>query len=201
MPSTGAGAPVSGSLPLAVFGNAMTSRIDSRPARSATILSMLAITLSAGSSIEEAVARVSDSSEGELARELQRVRRELRFGQRYLVPALIALAERNRVPELSTVVGHIQAASRLGLPLTQVLGLPEQGARTLGTGRAGDGMVRLHQGYPPRRHPGGARHHHDPTRQPRPNRAHAALEPSESHTLRASHSPTHAARSAAKRDS
>ena len=86
-----------------------------------TILSMLAIALAAGSSIEEAVARVSDASDGELAGELQRVRRELRFGQRYLVPALIALAERNRVPELSTVVGHIQAASRLGLPLTQVL--------------------------------------------------------------------------------
>jgi tight adherence protein C len=86
-----------------------------------TILSMLAIALSAGSSIEEAVARVADSSEGELARELQRVRSELRFGQRYLVPALIALAERNLVPELYTVVGHIQAASRLGLPLTQVL--------------------------------------------------------------------------------
>ena len=36
----GAGAPVSGSEPLAVFGNAITSRIDSRPARIATIRSM-----------------------------------------------------------------------------------------------------------------------------------------------------------------
>jgi tight adherence protein C len=86
-----------------------------------TILSMLAIALAAGSSIEEAVARVSESSEGDLARELQRVRREVRFGQRYLVPGLIALAQRNHVPELHTVVGHIQAASRLGLTLTQVL--------------------------------------------------------------------------------
>jgi tight adherence protein C len=87
----------------------------------ATVLSMLAIAISAGGSIEEAVARVADSSDGTLAGELQRVRRELRFGQRYLVPALIALAERNRVPELYGVVGHIQAASRLGLPLVQVL--------------------------------------------------------------------------------
>jgi tight adherence protein C len=86
-----------------------------------TILSMLAIALAARSSIEEAVARVSESSDGDLARELQRVRRELRFGQRYLVPALVALAERNYVPELFTVVGHVEAASRLGLPLTQVL--------------------------------------------------------------------------------
>ena len=38
--STAAGAPVSGSDPLAVFGNAITSRIDSRPARIATIRSM-----------------------------------------------------------------------------------------------------------------------------------------------------------------
>jgi tight adherence protein C len=86
-----------------------------------TVLSMLAIAISAGGSIEEAVARVADSSDGTLARELQRVRRELRFGQRYLVPALLALAERNRVPELYSVVGHIQAASRLGLPLVHVL--------------------------------------------------------------------------------
>ncbi|HEY1297155.1 MAG TPA: type II secretion system F family protein [Chloroflexota bacterium] len=85
-----------------------------------TVLSMLAIAISAGGSIEEAVARVADSSDGTLARELQRVRRELRFGQRYLVPALLALAERNRVPELYSVVGHIQAASRLGLPLVHV---------------------------------------------------------------------------------
>ena len=86
-----------------------------------TVLSMLAIAISAGGSIEEAVARVADSSDGTLARELQRVRRELRFGQRYLVPALVALADRNRVPELYSVVGHIQAASRLGLPLVHVL--------------------------------------------------------------------------------
>ena len=38
--STGAGAPVSGSEPLAVFGNAITSRIESRPAMIATIRSM-----------------------------------------------------------------------------------------------------------------------------------------------------------------
>jgi tight adherence protein C len=86
-----------------------------------TVLAMLAIALAAGRSIEEAVARVSDGSEGELARELQRVRRELRFGQRYLVPALVAMAERNRVPELDAVVGHIHAADSLGLQLTEVL--------------------------------------------------------------------------------
>src|ERR1051326_9439971 len=82
---------------------------------------MLAIRDFRRGSIEEAVARVADSSDATLASELQRVRRELRFGQRFLVPALMALAERNRVPELYTVVGHIQAASRLGLPLVQVL--------------------------------------------------------------------------------
>jgi tight adherence protein C len=86
-----------------------------------TVLTMLAIALAAGRSIEEAVGRVSDGSEGELARELQRVRRELRFGQRYLVPALVAMAKRNRVPELDAVVGHIQAADSLGLQLTEVL--------------------------------------------------------------------------------
>jgi tight adherence protein C len=85
------------------------------------VLSMLAIALAAGRSIEEAVARVSEGSDGELARELQRVRRELRYGQRYLVPALRAMADRNRIPELQTVVGHIEAASNLGLTLTEVL--------------------------------------------------------------------------------
>jgi len=38
--SISAGAPVSGSCPLAVFGNAMTSRIDSRPAMTATTRSI-----------------------------------------------------------------------------------------------------------------------------------------------------------------
>jgi tight adherence protein C len=85
------------------------------------VLSMLAIALAAGRSVEEAVARVSEGSEGELAGELRRVRRELRLGQRYLVPALLAMAERNRIPELQTVVGHIQAATNLGLTLTEVL--------------------------------------------------------------------------------
>jgi tight adherence protein C len=85
------------------------------------VLSMLAIALAAGRSIEEAVARVSEGSDGELAKELQRVHRELRFGQRYLVPALLAMADRNRIPELQTVVGHIEAASNLGLTLTEVL--------------------------------------------------------------------------------
>ena len=38
--STGAGAPVSGSAPLAAFGKAITSRIDDAPASSATMRSM-----------------------------------------------------------------------------------------------------------------------------------------------------------------
>jgi tight adherence protein C len=86
-----------------------------------TILSMLAIALAAGHSIEEAVARVADATDGEMARELQRVRRELRLGQRYLVPALTEMARRNRLPELEAVVGHIRAANDLGLSLTTTL--------------------------------------------------------------------------------
>ena len=93
------------------------------------VLSMLAIALAAGRSIEEAVARVSEGSDGELAKELQRVHRELRFGQRYLVPALLAMATRNRIPELQTVVGHIEAASNLGLTLNEVLRTQAAGLR------------------------------------------------------------------------
>jgi tight adherence protein C len=114
-----------GVLGFAVPDAYLMQRLEQRRARIVmelpTVLSMLAIAISAGGSIEEAVARVAESSHGTLARELQRVQRELRFGQRYLVPALLALADRNRVPELNAVVGHIQAASRLGLPLVQVL--------------------------------------------------------------------------------
>jgi tight adherence protein C len=86
-----------------------------------TILSMLAIAVAAGHSVEEAVARVAEAGDGEMARELQRVRRELRLGQRYLIPALAKMAERNRIPELDTVVGHIRAANDLGLSLTATL--------------------------------------------------------------------------------
>jgi len=99
------------------WGQRRTRMVMELPA----VLSMLAIALAAGRSIEEAVARVSEGSEGELATELQRVRHELRFGQRYLVPALLAMADRNRIPQLQTVVGHIQAATNLGLTLTEVL--------------------------------------------------------------------------------
>lgn len=86
-----------------------------------TTLSMLAISLSAGKSIEEAIRRVAESSDGLMAQELGRVQRELSLGQRYLVPALEVMAARNLVPELETVVGHIAAASTLGLSLVETL--------------------------------------------------------------------------------
>jgi tight adherence protein C len=43
------------------------------------------------------------------------------LGQRSVVEALGAMAERTTVPELTSVIGHLRAAHEQGLPLAQTL--------------------------------------------------------------------------------
>ena len=86
-----------------------------------TILDMLTIATSAGLALEQALDRVARQSAGTVAHELQLASREVTLGQRSLVEALVAMAERNAVPELSGFAGQLRAAHEQGLPLVQAL--------------------------------------------------------------------------------
>lgn len=86
-----------------------------------TVLDMLTIAASAGLALEQALVEVSRQSEGTVARELQRASREMALGQCSLIEALQATADRNAVPELSSVVDSLRAVHDQGLPLAQSL--------------------------------------------------------------------------------
>jgi len=94
-----------------------------------TILDMLTIAASAGLALEQALIEVSRQSAGTVAQELQRASREMALGQRPLVDALEAMAERNGVTELTSVVDHLRAVHDQGLPLVQSLAAQAEALR------------------------------------------------------------------------
>src|SRR5207237_1142525 len=94
-----------------------------------TILDLLTIACSAGLSLEQALTLVARQSRGVVARELQRVVREMALGQRSLPEALQALGERNAIPELTQVTGQLRAAYQQGMPLVQSLGVQAEALR------------------------------------------------------------------------
>jgi len=94
-----------------------------------TILDMLTIAASAGLALEQALIEVSRQSAGTVAQELQRASREMALGQRPLVEALSAMAERNGVAELSSVVDQLRAVHDQGLPLVQSLAAQAEALR------------------------------------------------------------------------
>jgi tight adherence protein C len=94
-----------------------------------TILDMLTIAASAGLALEQALLEVSRQSAGTVAQELQRASREMALGQRPLVDALQAMADRNSVPELTSVVDHLRAVHDQGLPLVQSLAAQAEALR------------------------------------------------------------------------
>lgn len=94
-----------------------------------TILDMLTIAASAGLTLEQALLEISRQSAGTVARELQRASREMALGQRPLVDALQAMADRNGVPELTSVVDHLRAVHDQGLPLVQSLAAQAEALR------------------------------------------------------------------------
>jgi tight adherence protein C len=94
-----------------------------------TILDMLTIAASAGLALEQALLEVSRQSAGTVAQELQRASREMALGQRPLVDALQAMADRNAVPELTSVVDHLRAVHDQGLPLVQSLAAQAEALR------------------------------------------------------------------------
>lgn len=84
------------------------------------ILDLLAISVSAGLALEQALERVAAQSRGVVAQELQQATREMRLGGT-LPQALEALTRRNSVAELGTVVAQLRVAHEHGLPLAPAL--------------------------------------------------------------------------------
>lgn len=85
------------------------------------LLDLLTIAASAGLALEQALALVARQGQGAVAQELRHAVREMALGQRSMVEALEAMAERAAVPELTSVVGQLKAAHQQGLPLVQTL--------------------------------------------------------------------------------
>lgn len=93
------------------------------------ILDMLTIAASAGLALEQALGLVARQGEGAIARELQHAVREMALGQRSVVEALEAVAQRNAVPELTSFVGQLRAAHEQGIPLVQMLSAQAEALR------------------------------------------------------------------------
>jgi tight adherence protein C len=84
------------------------------------LLDLLAIAVSAGLGLEQALERAASASRGVAAQELQQAVRMQRLG-RTLAQALEALVQRNALSELAAVIGQLQAAHEQGLPLAPAL--------------------------------------------------------------------------------
>ncbi|MBI4496653.1 MAG: type II secretion system F family protein [Chloroflexi bacterium] len=93
------------------------------------ILDMLTIATSAGLALEQALGLVARQSQGAVAQELRHAVREMALGQRSVVEALEAVAERNEVPELTSFVGQLRAAYDQGIPLVQTLSTQAESLR------------------------------------------------------------------------
>lgn len=108
-------------------------RIAARRARAVmelpVLLDMLTISASAGLALEQALSLVARQSQGAVAQELRHAVRDMALGQRSVVEALGAMAERSAVPELSSVVGQLKAAHEQGLPLVQTLSAQAEALR------------------------------------------------------------------------
>jgi tight adherence protein C len=85
------------------------------------IVDLVAITLSSGMGLEQALMRAASYSSGAVAEELRRALREVAIGQRTLFEALSAIGARNGVPELSLFVSQLASAQDQGLPLVRTL--------------------------------------------------------------------------------
>ncbi len=93
------------------------------------MLDLLTIAASAGLALEQALTVVAQQSNGVIAQELRRATREVTLGQQTLGEALEGVAERNAVPELTSVIGQLRAAHEQGMPLVQTLSTQAEGLR------------------------------------------------------------------------
>lgn len=93
------------------------------------ILDLLTLACSSGLSLEQALHEVARPDHGIMEGELYRVVREAAMGQRPLLAALEAMAERNGVPALTSVVSQLRMAADQGLPLAESLAVQADSLR------------------------------------------------------------------------
>jgi tight adherence protein C len=98
-------------------------------------LDLLTISMEAGLSLDMAIMKVSDSDETILGVEFQKVLSEIRLG-RARSDALVAMADRNAVDELTVFVRAVVQAEPLGISITNVLRIQSEELRRLRKQRA-----------------------------------------------------------------
>jgi tight adherence protein C len=98
-------------------------------------LDLLTISMEAGLSLDMAIMRVSDADETILGLEFQKVLNEIRLG-RPRGEALMAMAERNKVEELTAFVRAMVQAEPLGVSVANVLRIQSEDIRRLRKQRA-----------------------------------------------------------------
>ncbi|RIX30980.1 type II secretion system F family protein [Amnibacterium setariae] len=110
---------------LVAEGDRRAARIESELP---TVLEFLALSLSAGEGVRDALRRVARVGSGTLADLLQRVVDESAVGVP-LPTALTALADELRIPALTRTLTHVVAALERGSPLAEVLRVQASDAR------------------------------------------------------------------------
>lgn len=104
-----------------VWLRAVRSRRQHEIARSLPdFLDVLAVTVSAGLSLQGALERISEHDDGPLGQEVRRTLNDLRYGMSRR-QALESLRNRNAVPSLASFVTAMLQAEELGTPLAQAL--------------------------------------------------------------------------------
>ena len=98
-------------------------------------LDLLTISMEAGLSLDMAIMRVSESDDSILGAEFQKVLNEVRLG-RPRSEALLGMAERNAVEELSAFVRAVVQAEPLGVSVVNVLRIQSEDIRRLRKERA-----------------------------------------------------------------
>lgn len=99
------------------------------------VLDLLTISMEAGLSMDMALMRVCESEEGILAGEFQKVLNEIRLG-RPRTEALLGMAERNAVEEMTTFIRAVVQAEPLGVSIANVLRIQSEELRRLRRQRA-----------------------------------------------------------------
>lgn len=84
------------------------------------MLDILAVTVSAGLTLQTALERTVEHDEGALGQEIRRTLNDMRYGMSRRA-AFAALRDRNDVPSLSSFVSAMLQAEELGTPLAQAL--------------------------------------------------------------------------------
>lgn len=99
------------------------------------ILDLLTISMEAGLSLDMSMMRVCDTESGVLAAEFRQIINEVRLG-RPRAEAMMAMAERNDVEELTTFIRSVVQAEPLGVSIANVLQIQSEELRRLRRQRA-----------------------------------------------------------------